>query len=150
MRWLRSMWATPSKRWLCVRLLYLLFGLAWGIQFAVRSEDGTPFSLLLLFLILTLPPWFVVSTVGINKDNAAVRWRKPSWYRSSLSWKEPLQYLHDGALTMFAAGVGVLIGLPFGELSMWPHAVYLCAFGLAVWAGVWMSVRRYRENIEDP
>jgi hypothetical protein len=147
MRRLVSLWTTPGKRWLYVRLLYLLIGLTSGVQYTVGSEHGTPFSLLLLFLILTLVPWFVVSTIGIH-NNPAVRLRKPSWFRTHFTWREPLQSVHDGALLCFAAGAGVLLGVPFGEPSMWTNAVYICTFGLALWAGEWLSTLIYRENIE--
>ena len=77
--------------------------------------------------------------------------RKPTWFHNpfTFGFRDPLQHVHDGALVMVSAGVGVLLGLPFGEPSMRPLAIYFCTFGGAVWAGVRLSVLIFRDKIDN-
>jgi hypothetical protein len=149
MRRLISLWKEPGRRWLYMRLGGLSFALLWGILFALREEHDADFSAGFLLLEPAVLPIMVVLVLGIQKDNPRVRWTKPSWYANPFSIRDPLQYFHYGATGLLAAGVGVLIGMPFGNLGVWPHAANLLVGGVSVWAGVRLYALLFRDKVED-
>ena len=150
MRRLISVWTSSGTRWRYVRLGSVIVSLALGVRGALQGESDADFDVLAMPAILVLVPLAILVITVLESINPRVKWRRPSWLANPFSlYREPLQFFHYCAFNSLAAGVGTVLALPFGNLSVWPYAIPSLTLGTGLWAGVWLCVLLFRRRMED-
>ncbi len=149
-----TLWTTPGKRWLYVRVFSVASSIPVGFLAAWYDVGPDTAESQMVFCVVALPFPLVALPLllSIQTLNPLLRrkWSRPSWFSNPYTLRDPLQGFHLDAFAFMAFGFGALLTLPFVGFSVLPFAIGLALIGVGTWLGVRLCMVLFRWKMEDP
>ena len=135
--------------WLKIRLGLVVFATVTGLLYPATPPEDIQWMDVLV--VAAISPVMVLVVAGVQAINPASDrvWTSPSWLANPFDMGQPLQAAHLAATFFVGTGIGMSAAYSWRSSSLVEPSM-ISAFGLGIWAGVWLSYGAFANKRRAP